>query len=113
MIGPRLESLSFVNWPNKDCDFGINIMEASDIQTEGGRGRVSTGSTLAVSTPKFKRRSVSAVKDFPLGYGRVTVSNYCLTMSVVRDFSPGCRRVTASNYDLTRQITIDHSSEGK
>ncbi|KAH1122100.1 hypothetical protein J1N35_005260 [Gossypium stocksii] len=73
-------------------------MEASDIQTEGGRGRVSTGSTLAISTPKFKRRSVSAVRDFPLGCERVTTSNYSLTVSAVRDFSPGCGRVTALNY---------------
>ncbi|KAH1107627.1 hypothetical protein J1N35_011395 [Gossypium stocksii] len=68
-----------------------NIMEASDNWTEGGCGRVSIGSALAVSTPKFKGRRVSAVRDFP----------------------PGCKRVTASNYGLTRQIVIDHSSEGK
>ncbi|KAH1063990.1 hypothetical protein J1N35_028977 [Gossypium stocksii] len=66
-------------------------MEASDNEIEGGHGRVSTGSALAVSTPKFKRCRVSTV----------------------RDFSPGCRTVTASNYSLTRQITVDHSSEGK
>ncbi|KAH1098283.1 hypothetical protein J1N35_015204 [Gossypium stocksii] len=66
-------------------------MEASDIQTERGHGRVSTGMALTVSTPKFKRRSVSAVRDFPSGCGRVTVSNY----------------------GLTRQIAIVHSSEGK
>ncbi|KAH1122195.1 hypothetical protein J1N35_005355 [Gossypium stocksii] len=88
-------------------------MEASDNRTEGGHGRVSTGSALAVSTPKFKRRRVSAVRDFPPGYGRVTASNNGLTVLAVRDFPSGCRRVTASNYGLTRQITIDHSSEGK
>ncbi|KAH1097516.1 hypothetical protein J1N35_014437 [Gossypium stocksii] len=93
--------------------FGINIMEASDIKTEGGHGRVSTESVLAVSTPKFKRRSVSAVRDFLPGCGRVTASNYGLTVSAVRDFSLGCGRVTASNYSLTRQIAIDHFDEGK
>ncbi|KAH1122076.1 hypothetical protein J1N35_005236 [Gossypium stocksii] len=66
-------------------------MEASDNRTERGCGRVSTASALAVSTPKFKRRRVSAVRDFP----------------------PRCGRVTVSNYGLTRQIAIDHSSEGK
>ncbi|KAH1073294.1 hypothetical protein J1N35_025622 [Gossypium stocksii] len=75
-------------------------METSDNRIEGGRG-------------KFKRRSVSAVRDFPLGCGRMTTPNYCLTVPTVRDFLPGCGRVTASNYGLTRQITIDHSSEGK
>ncbi|KAH1082851.1 hypothetical protein J1N35_022612 [Gossypium stocksii] len=80
------------NWPNKDCGFwNIYIMEASDNQTKGGRGRVSTGSALAVSTPKFKQRRVPAVRDFPLG----------------------CGRVTMSNYGLTRQITVDHHIEGK
>ncbi|KAH1055999.1 hypothetical protein J1N35_034064 [Gossypium stocksii] len=66
-------------------------MEASDNRTEGGHGRVSIGSALAVSTPKIKR---------------------CRVL-VVRDFSSGCRRVTVSNYSLTRQIVVDHSSEGK
>ncbi|KAH1121717.1 hypothetical protein J1N35_004877 [Gossypium stocksii] len=66
-------------------------MEVSDNQTEGGWGRVSTGSALTVSTHKFKRRRVSTVRDFSLGCGRVTVSNY----------------------GLTRQIAVDHSSEGK
>ncbi|KAH1107870.1 hypothetical protein J1N35_011638 [Gossypium stocksii] len=65
-------------------------MEASDNWIEGGRGKVSTGSALAASTPKFKRCRVS----------------------IVRDFLPGCRRVTTSNYGLTRQNAIDHSSEG-
>ncbi|KAH1039548.1 hypothetical protein J1N35_041291 [Gossypium stocksii] len=69
-------------------------MEASDNRTERGRGRVSTGSALAVSTPKFKRRRVSAVRDFLSGCGRVTTSNYDLTMSAVRDFLPVCGRET-------------------
>ncbi|KAH1107868.1 hypothetical protein J1N35_011636 [Gossypium stocksii] len=42
------------------------------------------------TTPKFKWRKVSAV----------------------RDFSPGCERVTASNFGLCRQIAIDQSSQG-
>ncbi|KAH1055753.1 hypothetical protein J1N35_033818 [Gossypium stocksii] len=83
------------------------------IWTEGGHGRVSTGSALAVSTPKFKRRSTLAVRDFPPGCGRETMSNYGLTIPVVGDFPPRCGRVTASNYGLTRQIAIDHSDEGK
>ncbi|KAH1031492.1 hypothetical protein J1N35_043666 [Gossypium stocksii] len=66
-------------------------MEASDNRTKGGRGRVSIGSALAVSTPKYKQCKVSAVRDFP----------------------SGCGRVTASNYSLTRQMAVDHSSEGK
>ncbi|KAH1039152.1 hypothetical protein J1N35_040895 [Gossypium stocksii] len=44
-----------------------------------------------VSTPKFKRRKVSTVYNFPPGYGRVT----------------------ASNFDLSGQIAIDQSSPGK
>ncbi|KAH1039091.1 hypothetical protein J1N35_040834 [Gossypium stocksii] len=68
----------------------IGLM-ASDNQIDGGHGRVITGSALAVSTLKFKQRSVPAVRDFP----------------------PRCRRVTTSNYGMTRQIAIDHSSEGK
>ncbi|KAH1031553.1 hypothetical protein J1N35_043727 [Gossypium stocksii] len=88
-------------------------MEASDNQTVGGRGSVTTGSALAVSTPKFKRRSVSIVRDFPPGCGRPTASNYSLTVPVIRDFPSGYGRVTASNYSLTRQIAIDHSDKGK
>ncbi|KAH1039085.1 hypothetical protein J1N35_040828 [Gossypium stocksii] len=88
-------------------------MEASDNWTEGGCRRVSTGSALAVSTPKFKQHRVSVVRDFSLGCGRVTASNYGLTVSAVRDFPPGCKRVIALNYGLTRQVAIDHSSEGK
>ncbi|KAH1091644.1 hypothetical protein J1N35_018901 [Gossypium stocksii] len=55
--------------------FGIYISWRQVI-IKGGHGRVSTGSALAVFTPKFKRRRVSAITDF----------------------LPGCRRVTASNY---------------
>ncbi|KAH1063830.1 hypothetical protein J1N35_028817 [Gossypium stocksii] len=88
-------------------------MEENVNRTKGGRGRVTTGSALAVSTPKFKRRSVSIVRDFSPGYGRATASNYDLTVQAIRDFSPGCRRVTASNCGLTRQIAIDHFDEGK
>ncbi|KAH1073252.1 hypothetical protein J1N35_025580 [Gossypium stocksii] len=88
-------------------------MEASDNQTEGGLGRVSTRSALAVSTPKFKRHSLSVVREFLPGCERVIASNYDLTVSAVTDFSPGRGRVTASNYSFTRQIAIDHSDEGK
>ncbi|KAH1097701.1 hypothetical protein J1N35_014622 [Gossypium stocksii] len=91
----------------------IDIMEASDNWIEGGRGRVTTRSALAVSTPKFKRRSVSAVRDFLSGCGRMTAPNYGLIVPTVRDLSPRCGRVTASNYGLTRQVVIDHSDEGK
>ncbi|KAH1045907.1 hypothetical protein J1N35_036691 [Gossypium stocksii] len=73
-------------------------METSDNRIEGGCGIVSTGSTVAVSSHKFKRRSVSSVRDFSPGCRRVTASNYGLTVSIVRDFSQGCGRVTASNY---------------
>ncbi|KAH1098413.1 hypothetical protein J1N35_015334 [Gossypium stocksii] len=88
-------------------------MEASDNRIEGGRGRATTGSELMISTPKFKRRSVSVVRDFPPGCERTTASNYGLTIPVVRDILLGCGRVIASNYGLTRQIAIDHSDEGK
>ncbi|KAH1039092.1 hypothetical protein J1N35_040835 [Gossypium stocksii] len=88
-------------------------MEASDNRIEGCCGRVTTGSALAVFTHKFKRRSVSVVRDFPSGCGRMTASKYSLTIPAVRDFSLGCGRVTTSNYCLTKQITIDRSSEGK
>ncbi|KAH1129671.1 hypothetical protein J1N35_001049 [Gossypium stocksii] len=43
------------------------------------------------STPKFKRRKVSAI----------------------RDFSPGCGRVATPNLGLSEWITIDRSNEGK
>ncbi|KAH1039090.1 hypothetical protein J1N35_040833 [Gossypium stocksii] len=69
-------------------------MEASDNLIEGGHGRVSTGSVLAVSTPKLKRCSVSAVRDFLPGCRRATASNYDLSVSTVRDFSPGYEKVT-------------------
>ncbi|KAK5802909.1 hypothetical protein PVK06_030541 [Gossypium arboreum] len=49
-----------------------------------------TGSGRVVSAPKFKRRRVSAV----------------------RDFLPGCGRVTAPNFVLIRQITVDRLSQG-
>ncbi|KAH1056328.1 hypothetical protein J1N35_034393 [Gossypium stocksii] len=52
--------------------------------------RVSAKNVRVAFTPKFKRRKVSAVWDFP----------------------PGCGRVTASNLGLSRQIAVDRSSEG-
>ncbi|KAH1097455.1 hypothetical protein J1N35_014376 [Gossypium stocksii] len=68
--------------------FGIKIMETSDNRTEGGHVRVTTGSALAVSTSKFKQRSVSAVRDFPPGYERATASNYGL---LYRQLGTFCR----------------------
>ncbi|KAH1114467.1 hypothetical protein J1N35_007845, partial [Gossypium stocksii] len=65
-------------------------METYDNCIERGRGKVSTRSALAISIPKFKKRSVLAV----------------------RDFLSGCKRVTPSNYGLTKQIAIDHSDKG-
>ncbi|KAH1122032.1 hypothetical protein J1N35_005192 [Gossypium stocksii] len=65
-------------------------MEASNGQSEERSGRVPVEIENVISTPKFKRRRVSAV----------------------RDFSPGYRRVTASNFGLSRQIAIDQSSQG-
>ncbi|KAH1107671.1 hypothetical protein J1N35_011439 [Gossypium stocksii] len=53
--------------------------------------KVPAENVRIISTPKFKRRRVSAV----------------------RDFSPGCERVTASNFGLTRQITVEQSGQGK
>ncbi|KAH1129546.1 hypothetical protein J1N35_000924 [Gossypium stocksii] len=46
---------------------------------------------LVVPTPKFKRCRVSAVRDFPVG----------------------CGRVVAPNSGSSKQITIDRSSQGK
>ncbi|KAH1122493.1 hypothetical protein J1N35_005653 [Gossypium stocksii] len=53
--------------------------------------KVSAEFERVVSAPKFKRRRVSVVRDFP----------------------PGCGRVTASNFGLCRKIVIDQSSQGK
>ncbi|KAH1056364.1 hypothetical protein J1N35_034429, partial [Gossypium stocksii] len=88
------------------------IIEASGIQTERCRGKVSAESALAVSTSKFKQCSVSIVRDFLPGCESATMSNYGLIVQTVRDFLPRCRRVTASNYGLIKQIAIDHSAEG-
>ncbi|KAH1031753.1 hypothetical protein J1N35_043927 [Gossypium stocksii] len=90
-----------------------DIIEASDNRIKGGRGRVTMGSALVVSTPKFKRHSVSMVRDFPPRCRRMTAPNYGLTVPAIRDFPPGYGRMTTSNYGLTRQIKIDHSDEGK
>ncbi|KAH1082774.1 hypothetical protein J1N35_022535 [Gossypium stocksii] len=46
---------------------------------------------LVAPAPKFKRRRVSAVRDFPLG----------------------CGRVAAPNFGSSKQITVDQSSQGK
>ncbi|KAH1082661.1 hypothetical protein J1N35_022422 [Gossypium stocksii] len=39
---------------------------------------VPTGYEHLAATPKFKRRKVSAVRDFPPGCGRVTASKFGL-----------------------------------
>ncbi|KAH1082212.1 hypothetical protein J1N35_021973 [Gossypium stocksii] len=51
---------------------------------------VPAGYERIAATPKFKRRKVSTVWDFP----------------------PGYRRVTASNFELCRQIAVNQSSQG-
>ncbi|KAG4170475.1 hypothetical protein ERO13_A12G149450v2 [Gossypium hirsutum] len=43
-----------------------------------------------IEVPKFKRRKVLAVRDFP----------------------PGCGRGTTSDFELHRQIPVDQSSQG-
>ncbi|KAH1122285.1 hypothetical protein J1N35_005445 [Gossypium stocksii] len=62
---------------------------------EGGSNKkvvavVPSGNRVVLSAPKFKRRRVSAV----------------------RDFLPGYERVTLWNFGLTRQIAVNRSSEG-
>ncbi|KAH1114223.1 hypothetical protein J1N35_007601 [Gossypium stocksii] len=52
--------------------------------------KVSAEIERVVSTPKFKRRKVSAIQNF----------------------LPRCGRVTASNFGLSRQIVVDQSSQG-
>ncbi|KAH1031279.1 hypothetical protein J1N35_043453, partial [Gossypium stocksii] len=46
-------------------------MEASSGFSEEGSGRVPTGNGLVVTVPRFKKRKVLAVRDFPPGCGRV------------------------------------------
>ncbi|KAH1064113.1 hypothetical protein J1N35_029100, partial [Gossypium stocksii] len=63
---------------------------------EGGSSKkvvavVPSDNRVVLSTLNFKRRRVSAVRDFLLRCGRVTVSNF----------------------GLTRQIAVDRSSDGK
>ncbi|KAH1063791.1 hypothetical protein J1N35_028778 [Gossypium stocksii] len=67
------------------------VVAASDSQSEGGSGRVPTGSGLVVPGPKFKQRKVSTIWDFP----------------------PGCSRVTAPNSGSSKQIMVDRYSQGK
>ncbi|KAH1063997.1 hypothetical protein J1N35_028984 [Gossypium stocksii] len=50
----------------------------------------STGYECVIATPKFKRHKVSAARDFLLGYGRGT----------------------ASDFRLNRQIAVDQSNQG-
>ncbi|KAH1107610.1 hypothetical protein J1N35_011378 [Gossypium stocksii] len=53
--------------------------------------KVPTVTERVASSPKFKQRRVSVVRDFP----------------------PGCGRVTASYFGLSRQIAVDQSSQRK
>ena len=46
---------------------------------------------VGIEAPKFKRRKVSAIQDFP----------------------PGCGRGTMSDFELHRQIAVNQSSQGK
>ncbi|KAH1129513.1 hypothetical protein J1N35_000891 [Gossypium stocksii] len=50
-------------------------MEASDNKVEGGSRRVPTGIGFVTPTSKFKRRMVSAIRDFQPGCGREAASN--------------------------------------
>ncbi|KAH1073161.1 hypothetical protein J1N35_025489, partial [Gossypium stocksii] len=52
--------------------------------------KVPAGNERVVTTPKFKRRKVLAVRDFSLR----------------------CRRATASNFELNKQIAVSQSSQG-
>ncbi|KAH1107065.1 hypothetical protein J1N35_010833, partial [Gossypium stocksii] len=44
---------------------------ASSSLSEGSSGMVPTKNGHVAPAPKFKQRKVSAVRDFPPGYGRV------------------------------------------
>ena len=62
-------------------------MEASGSDLKGKAIGGQKGSGFAIPTPKFKRRAVSAVRDFP----------------------PGCGPSSGEN----RQIVVVHDSKGK
>ncbi|KAH1031498.1 hypothetical protein J1N35_043672 [Gossypium stocksii] len=53
--------------------------------------KVPAENVRIASTPKFKQRKLSDVRDFP----------------------PGCGRVTAPNFGLSELITVDRSGQGK
>ncbi|KAH1129683.1 hypothetical protein J1N35_001061 [Gossypium stocksii] len=55
---------------NKLSNKVVSIMVSSGY-SEGGSRRVPTGGGLVAPAPRFKQRKVSAVQDFPPGYGRV------------------------------------------
>ncbi|KAH1056837.1 hypothetical protein J1N35_034902 [Gossypium stocksii] len=46
---------------------------------------VSTKYEHVITTPKFKRRKVSAVRDFPPGCGRVATTDLGLNTQIVVD----------------------------
>ncbi|KAH1097101.1 hypothetical protein J1N35_014022 [Gossypium stocksii] len=62
--------------------------------SKGSSGKVKAmvlvDSGRVASAPKFKRRKVSAIRDFP----------------------PGCGRVTAPNFGSSELITVDRSGQG-
>ncbi|KAH1030979.1 hypothetical protein J1N35_043153 [Gossypium stocksii] len=60
-------------------------MEKGDSSSKEMTTNKTTGFEHVISTPKFKRRKVS----------------------VVRDFLPGCGRGAKTNLELNRQITVD------
>ncbi|KAH1082711.1 hypothetical protein J1N35_022472 [Gossypium stocksii] len=82
----------FLSLFDKCCLLGLFIeLSMSEGSSRKVMAKVPAEIERVVSTPKFKRRRVSAVRDFP----------------------PRCGRVTASNFGLSRQITIYRSSQGK
>ncbi|KAH1039188.1 hypothetical protein J1N35_040931 [Gossypium stocksii] len=75
--------------------FGDKSRDSDGDMDEGGSSKVvakvPAGNERVATSPKFKRRKVSAIQDF----------------------LPGYERATASNFVLNRQIAIDQSSQGK
>ncbi|KAH1082707.1 hypothetical protein J1N35_022468 [Gossypium stocksii] len=65
-------------------------MEKGDSSGKEMTTNNTTGFEHVISTPKFKRRKVSAVWDFPLG----------------------CRRGATTNLKLNRQIPVDQDIVG-
>ncbi|KAH1073044.1 hypothetical protein J1N35_025372 [Gossypium stocksii] len=87
-LGPKLfRDKSGVSDGDMDEDISISKGDASSKEMTN----VSVRYEHVTTTPKFKRRKVSVVLDFPTG----------------------CERGTASDFGLNRQITVDQSSQGK